>query len=58
MNDEARRSNDGEMTKSETPRDEFDDAFRNDATARMICEEPEAIRVYDLKNVRHDSVKQ
>ena len=49
MNDEARMSNDGEMTKSETPRDEFDDAFRNDATAPMICEEPETIRVYDLE---------
>ena len=49
MNDEARMSNDGEMTKSETPRDEFDDAFRNDAAAPMICEEPETIRVYDLE---------
>ena len=49
MNDEARMSNDGEMTKSETPRDEFDDAFRNDDTAPVICEEPETIRVYDLE---------
>jgi four helix bundle protein len=42
-------SNDEGMTKSETPRDEFDDAFRNDATAPMICEEPETIRVYALE---------
>ena len=49
MNDEARMSNDGEMTKSETPRDEFDDAFRNDDTAPVICEEPETIRVYNLE---------
>ena len=49
MNDEARMSNDGEMTTSETPRDEFDHAFRNDATAPVICEEPETIRAYNLE---------
>jgi len=48
-NDEARMTNDELMTKSKTPRDEFDDAFWNDATAPMICEEPETIRVYDLE---------
>ncbi len=48
-NDKARMTNDERMTKSETPRDEFDDAFWNDATAPMICEEPETTRVYDLE---------
>ena len=49
MNDEARRSNDGEMTKSETPRDEFDDAFWNDPTAPTFVKSPQTTRVSDLK---------
>ncbi len=39
-NDEAQRTKDEGMTKSETLRDEFDEAFWNDATAPMIREEP------------------
>ena len=42
-------TNDELMTKSETPRDEFDDEFWKDATAPMICEEPDTTRVYDLE---------
>ncbi len=49
MNDEARMTNDEGMTKSETPRDEFDEAFWNDALAPMIREEPNDNRVYDLE---------
>src|SRR4051794_28507083 len=41
--------NDEGMTKSETPRDEFDEAFWNDAAALMIREEPSSKRVYDLE---------
>jgi four helix bundle protein len=37
------------MTKSGTPLDESDDAFWEDATAPMICEEPDTTRVYDLE---------
>jgi four helix bundle protein len=37
------------MTKSETPRNEFDEAFWNDATAPMIREEPSDKHVYDLE---------
>jgi hypothetical protein len=37
------------MTKSETPRNEFDKAFWNDATAPMIREEPSDKHVYDLE---------
>jgi len=37
------------MTKSETKRVDFDDAFWHDATASTICEEPETTRVYDLE---------
>ena len=37
------------MTKSETPHDEFEDAFWNDNTALTVCEEPETTRVYDLE---------
>jgi four helix bundle protein len=37
------------MTKSETPRDEFDEAFWNDATAPMIREEPSDKHVCDLE---------
>jgi four helix bundle protein len=48
-NDKARMTNDEGMTKSETPRDEFDDVFWNDATGPMICEKPETTRVYDLE---------
>jgi len=49
MNDEARMTKDEGMTKSETPRDEFDEAFWNDALAPMIREEPNDNRVYDLE---------
>src|SRR6266496_602102 len=49
MNDEARMTNDEGMTESETPRDEFDEAFWNDAAASMIREEPRSKRVYDLE---------
>jgi hypothetical protein len=42
-------TNDERMTKSETPRDEFDNAFWNDATAPIVCEEPDTTRVYDLE---------
>ena len=49
MNDEARMTNDEGMTKSATPRDEFDEAFWNDALAPMIREEPNDNRVYDLE---------
>ena len=37
------------MTKSETAREKFDDAFWNDVTGPRICEEPETTRVYDLE---------
>ena len=49
INDEARMTNDEGMTKSETPHDEFEDAFWNDNTALTVCEEPETTRVYDLE---------
>jgi four helix bundle protein len=49
INDEARMTNDEGMTKSETPRDDFEDAFWNDNTALIVCEEPETTRVYDLE---------
>jgi len=48
-NDEDRMTNDELMTKSGTPLDESDDAFWEDATAPMICEEPDTTRVYDLE---------
>jgi four helix bundle protein len=49
-NDEARMTNDRRMTKSETLRDEFEEAFWNDnATAPMIREEPSDKHVYDLE---------
>jgi four helix bundle protein len=42
-------TNDKGMTKFETPRDEFEEAFWNDATAPMIREEPSDKHVYDLE---------
>jgi four helix bundle protein len=48
-NDEVRMTNDELMTKSGTPLDESYDAFWEDATAPMICEEPDTTRVYDLE---------
>ena len=48
-NDEARMTNDEGMTKSEAPRDGFDEAFWNDVTAPRIREEPSDKRVYDLE---------
>ncbi len=38
MNDEARMTNDEGMTKSETPRDEFDEAFWNDAFGEAVID--------------------
>ena len=58
-NDEVRMTNDELMTKSGTPRDEFDDEFWERRTAPMIREEPETQHVFMIwKNERHDSVKQ
>jgi four helix bundle protein len=48
-NDEARMSNDEGMTKPKTPREEFDEAFWNDATVPVVREEPSDKRVYDLE---------
>src|SRR4029077_13165846 len=48
MNDEARMTNDELMTKSKTPREQFDEGFWNDDTAPVIREEPSDSRVYDL----------
>jgi hypothetical protein len=42
-------SNDKGMTKSATPREQFDEGFWNDVTAPMIREEPSNKRVYDLE---------
>ena len=47
MNDEARRSNDEKMTKSENARD-YEGLFWNDGTS-IVCEEPDEKRVYDLE---------
>ena len=49
MNDEARMSNDELMTKSKTPREQFDEGFWNDDTAPVIREEPSDSCVYDLE---------
>jgi four helix bundle protein len=49
VNDEARMTNDELMTKSETPREQFDKGFWNDDAAPVIREEPETTRVYDLE---------
>ena len=49
MNDEARMTNDELMTKSKTPREQFDEGFWNDDTAPVIREEPSDSRVYDLE---------
>src|SRR6478609_70381 len=49
MNDEARMSNDERMTKSKTPREQFDEGFWNDDAAPVIREEPSDSRVYDLE---------
>ena len=48
-NDEARMTNDKLMTKSKTPREQFDEGFWNDDTAPVIREEPSDSRVYDLE---------
>jgi four helix bundle protein len=48
-NDEARMSNDEGMTKPKTPREEFDEAFWNDAMVPVVREEPSDKRVYDLE---------
>jgi len=47
-NDEARMTNDKGMTKSENPRNHFDEKFWDDG-ASVIREEPGEKRVYDLE---------
>jgi four helix bundle protein len=47
-NDEARMTNDKGMTKSENPRNHFDEQFWDDG-ASVIREEPGEKRVYDLE---------
>jgi four helix bundle protein len=51
MNDEARMTNDELMTKSKTPREQFDEGFWNDDTAPVIREQPSDSRVYDSQLV-------
>ena len=48
-NDEARMTNDELMTKSKTPREQFDEGFWNDDAGPVIREEPSDSRVYDLE---------
>lgn len=49
MNEEARRRKPEGMTKSETARDDFDEAFWNNGAASVVREEPCEKRVYDLE---------
>ena len=49
-NDEGMKGNDeARMTKSENARDDFDEAFWNNAAVSVVREEPSGKRVYDLK---------
>ncbi len=49
MNDEARMAKPEGVTKSENPRNHFDEAFWDDGAASVIREEPGEKRVYDLE---------
>jgi four helix bundle protein len=48
-NDEARMAKPEGMTKSENPRNYFEEAFWDDGAASVIREEPGEKRVYDLE---------
>jgi four helix bundle protein len=48
-NDEARMTNDKVMTKSENPRNRFDEEFWNDHAAPVVREGTGEKRVYDLE---------
>jgi four helix bundle protein len=49
MNDEVLMTNDERMTKTETRRNDFDEAFWNEHIVPVIREEPDEKRAYDLE---------
>src|SRR6266478_9681041 len=48
-NDEARMAKPDGMTKSENPRNYFEEAFWDGGATSVVCEEPSNKRVYDLE---------